>query len=107
MLEVTMTPAGADAYCDCVAGGTPCPDTRTKWGCGDPECVMCCEAHRQGRGGREPLPTREYVYLLEREAKLARECVAPATSGSSYPLWERWKNACAATDAYRKREDTE
>ena len=109
MLAVTMTPRAAGAYCDS-ASYAPCRGWQREtadWGCAGPECVMCCEAHKQGRGGRGTLPTSEYISLLEREARLAREWVAPATSGSSYPLWERWKDACAATDAYRKREGVE
>lgn len=50
MLEVTMTPEAADGYCVWEAPESPCLGMPIKWGCGDPECVMCCEAHKQGRG---------------------------------------------------------
>lgn len=55
MLEVTMTPDEAEGWCEawCDADDgrlLPCPlHRKPSWDCCGPECIMCCEAHKQGR----------------------------------------------------------
>ncbi len=54
MLEVTMTPDEAEEWCNPRSGVCPnSEDPGFDWDCGSPECVMCCEAHKQGRNVTE------------------------------------------------------
>jgi len=76
MLEVTMTPEEAKAYCRRVSHGWPCQILRRKWGCGDPECVMCCEVHRQGRSEDKCDSCASIGDLQERIAELREQNAA-------------------------------